>query len=374
MKKILILGVGDAQLDLIRFCKEAGYVVHTCSYRHEGRGIEESDFFHLVNITDVTAVTDLAINYGIDKMYSIGSDLAMPTVAAVTGALGLKSFIDYKTATICNNKPLLRDALYNINDGEYSVRYKLLSNKDDIESWNVFPAIVKPAVSQGQRGISLVKQKNEMKEAFSKASNISNNRLAIAEEYVDGFEISINSYILNGMPMFLFLTERISFPQYPGGIIKSHRYPISKTFNDQKINKMVADTCNQLNIKEGPVYYQIKINSNGEPRIIEITPRLDGCHLWRLLRLVGGPDLLKIILKYLSNERIDNNDFKFEFINSEKKADLTFFTQPPDKIMDRNNFSADDHSKYLEWYYHDGEAIRTVNGYQEKVGYQIKIY
>lgn len=39
MKKILILGAGNAQVDLIEYCKEKGYDVFGCSYSNTDKGI-----------------------------------------------------------------------------------------------------------------------------------------------------------------------------------------------------------------------------------------------------------------------------------------------------------------------------------------------
>ena len=38
MKKVLILGVGNAQIDAIEYFKEKGYEVHGCSYSHGDNG------------------------------------------------------------------------------------------------------------------------------------------------------------------------------------------------------------------------------------------------------------------------------------------------------------------------------------------------
>jgi len=45
-----------------------------------------------------------------------------------------------------------------------------------------------------------------------------------------------------------------------------------------KIRRMVENVLGELKISNGPVYFRIKIKED-KPKIIEITPRLDGCHL-----------------------------------------------------------------------------------------------
>ncbi len=373
MKKVLILGVGNAQTDFIKYCRKSGFIVHTCSYKNEGRGIKESDQFHLVNITDVEGVKDIIRKNQIDVVYSVGSDLAMPTIAQVAKEMDMAGFIGTETAIICNHKPKLRDRLSHLKKGVYSITHALLSSEQDLLKWNTYPAIVKPARSQGQRGIQKVHNEVELKRAFVKAANISYDQKAIVEEYVDGFEISVNSYIKDGQPLFYFVTERISFQEYPGGIIKSHQFPVSKTYNETKLKELVDDTSRYLQIHQGPVYFQVKINSRGMPKLIEVTPRLDGCHLWRLLKMLDGPDLFHTLHKQLSGQAIQPGSMHFPGSANNKKAELFFFTQPPGTCMDRDAFKTAKKPDYLEWYYEDGEIIREINGYQEKVGYQIII-
>lgn len=373
MKKILVLGVGNAQVDFIRLCKKTGYTVYSCSYRNEGRGIPESDSFDLINITDVEQVKKHVIKNSIDVIYSVGSDIAMQTISQVSSDLKKKCFVGINTAITCNNKVKLRDALREVSTCKYSIKYSVLYNSEDLAKWEIFPAIVKPSNSQGQRGISKVKNHEELKKALSIAIENSQNQAAIVEEYVDGFEISVNSYMVAGSTKFIFIAERIIFDDYPGGIIKSHRFPVSKFFDENEVKKLVQETAIHLEIEDGPIYFQIKINSDGIPKIIEVTPRFDGCHLWRLIKMLNGPDLLHLTLSHLFGEVLDEEMFAQKNINYPVNAELSFFTQAPESLLDRNQFSIAKNANYVEWYYNNGESIRPINGYQEKVGYQIII-
>jgi biotin carboxylase len=296
----------------------------------------------------------------------------MPAISKVSENLSLPTFINSKIAKICSNKHLLRKELMNFK--EYSIPYKLVRTIRDFDNWERFPAIVKPDDSQGQRGITLAEKTSDFKKAFSRAINHSNSNTVIVEEFIDGFEISVNTYVVNGIPRLLFLTERISFAEYSGGIIKSHKYPITKYVDENKINKLISSVLKLLKIENGPVYFQIKINGKGNPKIIEITPRLDGCHLWRLIYSVRGINLFEIILNHLLTGKLKGNPF--QNLNVNKKincATLEFFTQAPGSVMNKNNHKIDKDASYLEWYYNEGEDILPINGFSEKVGYQIKL-
>jgi biotin carboxylase len=373
MKKILVLGTGNAQTDFIKYCNEFGYTVHACSYKKEGRGIKEADYFELIDIKDAKAVENYAKTKNIDIIYSVGSDLAMPSVAAASENLGLKSFISEETAKTCNDKNLLRGKLGQLKDGKYSVNYRPLAEASDSDGWDYFPAILKPADSQGQRGITHVDSAEDIATAFETAKKHSPSDKAIIEEYVQGSEISVNSYIINGEPQFLFVTDRISFADYPGGIIKSHVFPSTSGIPEDKLWDLVKDTTKHLKINNGPVYYQIKADKQNNPKVIEVTPRLDGCHIWNLIYQLGGPNLFETILLHLTGNSFPNPEFSDIHRENIEHAELFFFTLPPETIMNKNKFKLYGKEIYLEWYYEDDETIRPLNNYSEKVGYTIRI-
>jgi biotin carboxylase len=370
MKKILILGTGNAQVDFIKLCKEFGLYVYACSYKNEGRGIAYANEFALINITDFESVKQFVLQNKIDYLYSTGSDIALPTIANVAEELNLPRFISYNTAVTCNNKTLLRKSLSSLKDGKYSVKHKKISTVDDIHGWNIFPAIIKPVDSQGQRGITTVYNTDDISKAVDIALSNSISKAAIIEEFVEGFEISVNSYVVDNKPIIYFITERHSFEEYPGGIIKSHLYPTVRNVNELKVRELVDDIAQYLEISNGPMYFQIKIDKHQNPKLIEVTPRFDGCHLWRLIKTLGGPDLLSMSLKHLTSQNLNIDDIKNNQVKN-VTAQLSFFTQPPHTQMSRSGFCVNSKTVYSEWYYDDDEIIRPINNHQEKVGYEI---
>ena len=140
MKKALVLGVGNAQVDLIQYLKRKDWWVIGCSYRHEGKGLKDVDQFEPVNITDLDGIEQLARANHVDLIYSIGSDMAMPTIASVTSRMGLPGFIDYETASLLQDKVELRDFLtvHQLSP----IGYRMIRNVDDLNGWDLYPAMV----------------------------------------------------------------------------------------------------------------------------------------------------------------------------------------------------------------------------------------
>ena len=142
---------------------------------------------------------------------------------------------------------------------------------------------------------------------------------------------------------------------------------LNKKYSDEKIKRIVEDACNRIGILNGPVYFQMKV-MNGHPYIIEMTPRLDGCHMWNLLARSTGVNLMKLVFEHLLYDDIS----ELKCLNSDiKPMELVFFCQKPKTIMDQSAFLIPKDSEDSFFYYATGDNIRPVNGRFDKVGYFI---
>jgi hypothetical protein len=127
---------------------------------------------------------------------------------------------------------------------------------------------------------------------------------------------------------------------------------------------MIKQLISHLNIKDAILYIQMVATNNGV-RIIEVAPRLDGCHIWRLLRFARGYDLREYAIKALLGEIINHNptDFGshslyFDQINAGKKYYKSLLDKPINSL-------------FHEFRYEDGEEVVKINGRLEVVGYYI---
>jgi len=367
LKKALVLGVGSAQVDIIRYLKSDDWWVIGCSYQNAGQGLKYVDQFELVDIQDHYGLEKLGRKEKIDLIYSIGSDLAMPTIARTASALGLPSFVSYETSSLLHNKILFRDFLtaHNIS----AIKYRGVRTRGDLDGWNCFPAIVKPSDNQGQRGVFLAGSIHDIDARFESTISLSRSGTLIIEEYLEGSEVSANAFVVDGEVLFCEVSDRLVIENFSGGIPKSHVLPTKTCADDMlfETKELVKRCIRALAIENGPVYFQIKLTSEG-PRIIEVAPRLDGCHLWRLIKTVGGVDLLEASIKLLTGDRSVNLQMK------EKTADyhLNFLFSPPEKEFRLMDHPAPIGVSCLEYYYNDGEIVRPINGSLEKVGYYIE--
>ena len=367
-KKILLLGAGNAQIDAIEYCKKRSWEVIGCSYTAEDKGIPLLDHFEQVDIKDVAGVKRLAEKYQVNAVYSIGSDLAMPTAMKVSELLSLPHFVSAKTAEICHEKHLLRETLG--RDFVGNEEYLVCSTLEEALQFQRYPGMMKPVDSQGQRGCFRVDCAEDVRLHFGNSLEYSKERKVILEPYVEGPEISVNTYFQNGTLRFAVVSDRITFSEFPGGIIKEHRVPslLMGTEAEKEALDLARRIAEKLELREGPCYCQMKMDENCHPIILEVTPRLDGCHMWNLIRHYCGVNLLDACFSHLMEQKevlIDPVNFPKE------EYQLKFLCSESEKLFSREDYDCTG-AEYVFWYYETGDRVKKLNGYMEKGGYLIR--
>ena len=168
MRKILILGVASVQADALIVLEGLGFVTFACDMAKDGPGAEVADHFEIINILDSEKVIHYIKENNIEAVYSVGSDIAMPVACRISEELGLPHFVSSKVATICNKKEMMRRALGNECAG--NVPLQVVESKNDVPNIEM-PYIMKPADSQGQRGIFLVNSVQDFEANFDAANS-----------------------------------------------------------------------------------------------------------------------------------------------------------------------------------------------------------
>ena len=356
MSKILILGAAAVQDDAVMSAKAHGHEVHVCA-AIAGPATAHADAHADFSFTELDRLADYVQANSIDLVYSVGSDIAMPVVGWVGENLDLPYFVNEQVAKLCNNKTRMRASLatHEFSGNPWFAR---------VAPGEPLPAvtgsvIVKPADSQGQRGIARVDDGN-IADAVATAQAASRSGTAIVETWLDGPEISVNGYLVAGKPVFAAVSDRHVWPEYVG-LVSGHTMPPTTVDESQAAaaSDMVLSAAHLLGISEGPVYAQVKATSNG-PKLVEISPRLDGCHIWRLIRDTYGVDLLDGLWAHL----LDGTAPTSLDATAKGTFGIDFVCEVPGNIA---SYERTD----IVRYYEPGDVVRPVNGRFDKIGYTI---
>lgn len=317
-QKLAIIGANDFQNQLIIKAKEMGIETHVFAWEEGAVGKKNADFFYPISIVEKEEILKKCQEIGINGICSIASDLASITVNYIAEKMSLVgNGID--SSIIATNKYLMRKAFeHNGDPSPKNFRSDEL-NEQIINSLEL-PLIVKPVDRSGSRGITKITDKSQLYDAIQIAESLSFDKKAMVEEFIEGKEYSVEYISYRGTHTFLALTEKFT-TEAPHFIETGHIQPayVSPVILE-KIQSIVSHALNSLKIKNGASHSEIKINTDGTIKIVEIGGRMGGdCIGSDLVQISTGFDFVKMVIDIALGKKPD-----FTKVCEPRKAEVRF--------------------------------------------------
>jgi biotin carboxylase len=287
--RLLVLGAGPAQLGLLRAARERDLHVIAVDRDPAAPGFAYADSRALVSTEDEPAVERLARVERIDGVISPGADWTVGVAARIAERLGLPHPIDGATAARATSKQRQRERF----DAAGVPQPRLLREP-------AVPCVVKAPDRQGQRGLTLVRTEDELAAAIETAVAASRNGGYLAEELVEGPEVTVNAVSVDGVFHPLTVTERLTAEPPAFGVALAHAWPcVSET---QDLLAAARAAAEAIGIRNGPSYTQLRVAPEG-PKVLEIAARLGGGHDAELVELATGVRLNELALAFALGEK-----------------------------------------------------------------------
>lgn len=350
-KNLAIIGASYLQLPLIEKAKEMGYTTHVFAWAANDVGEKAADCFYPISIMEKEMILEVCKNIEICGICSIASDVAVITVNYVAEKMKLPGNTVSSTGK-CTNKHLMRQAFE--QNGDPSPKSFLVEGEEDISSLDlIYPAIVKPTDRSGSRGIYKVNSVKEAEDVLNASKNESFEKKALIEEFVEGEEYSVEHISYNGEHYFLALTKKYTTGA-PHFIETGHLEPAPVSNQIlEKVKSVVSHALDTLEIKNGASHSEIKIDKEGNIKIIEIGARMGGdCIGSDLVRYSTGYDFLKMVIQVACGEKPD-----FTQICSPMPVESVF-------IFNQHDINVFQELKKN----HPEKIIRIVDYHPEKIG------
>lgn len=298
MKKIMIIGAGIGQVNIIKQAKARGLWVIVVSGEVNYPGLDLADEVLYVDIYDRDTIVEYARKEEIDAVTSDQNDLMMPTVAYVAEKLGLPGNT-FDQAIAYSNKNIFR---YNCEELEIPVpRYTAVEDVSFPDSLKdvSFPWIVKPEDSQSSIGVTKVNSEKELSKALELALKKSKNSRAIVEEFFFGHEVVCEGFIYKGKYHLLAFADRRYF-DLPNMFIPSQTvFPsVVKQSVLDRIVEFETRMADHIKPSFGIVHSEYLINLETEEiRVVESALRGGGVYISsHLIPLTTGIDINKVLL------------------------------------------------------------------------------
>lgn len=344
-KRIAIIGASYLQLPLIEKASEMGYETHVFAWECQDVGEKAADFFYPVSIVEKDEILKICRSLDLSGICTIASDLAVITVNYVAEHLGLPGN-SWETTLKSTNKHLMRLAF---SEGSVpSPESRQISSEADLVGLDIeYPVIVKPSDRSGSRGITKACSLDELREGIRLALNEGFEKKVLIEEFAEGQEYSVECISQNGKHTLLAVTEKQTTGA-PHFIETGHLEPapLPESIKD-RIRQETFHALDVLGIRNGASHSELKIDSDGNLKFIEIAGRMGGDAIGsHLVSYSTGYDFVKMVIDCAVGQPLDftrkrePEAVESRFILTEQ--DLEDFyrmkTEHPDRILEILDF------------------------------------
>lgn len=364
---LLVVGLGHSQVDLARVAKDCGLQVSGVGAGGVGPAAACCDVVFDADILDPRALKAVAQSCGADVLFTLGMERALMPIAQVSEELGLPTFFSTDLLKKLEDKGAWRSLLTGLPG---NLPFKVGKELADFDGWDIWPAVIKPSDGSGQRGVAKVDHWEQLQQRLPAALAAARNGKALLEAFAGGDELSVNLFLAGGRKLFSLTSDRFSYADLPGGIVKAHGVPSRHDGPAVRaqIDALVDGVIRRLGFQGGHIYFQLKVDGE-KVALIEFTPRFDGCHMWRLIEKCTGVNLVRAALELLFEGRVTEFDRSWTVL----PHFLRFVSVPSEAAMDRTVYlpSSLKGCTGVHWYYADGQQVKRVTGYLEKTGYGI---
>ena len=278
MKSIIVLGLTYNQIPLIQKAQEMGYRAVAIGVGGGERVASQyADAWFPIDTSDKEAVLDLAEQQNAHGIVTCGTSTAMCTVAYVTEKLRLSDkVIPYEVAL----NSVFKDRFRNII-GDLLPRGASASRPEEAfgSSRNfVYPLTLKPGDGGGAKGITVIRESDvgTFARAFDHAREHSRSGIVIAEEFIEGPVLGAESLVLDGKVHLVTIADKVISPG-PRCITLGIAFPSGLPEEVQERIRIANEAAiTRLGIRWGLTHIDMVVDKRGQPRIIDIGPRLAG--------------------------------------------------------------------------------------------------
>lgn len=380
MKKLAIIGGGVMASYFGEACHRLGYEGHYFSMI-DGKVVDAKvDVFHEINIFEKERIAEICKEIGVDGVVAT-TELSVPITAYVAEQLGLLG-LSYDVAQVITDKYRNRECIKGLSD-LLSPKYVEVTCMEDIENSDVpYPMILKPINLGGKRGITVVKDKSELSQAFEYAANSfrkGTTPVIIAEQFLDGgMECSVESITFRGKHTIVQITQKDSSGA-PHCVELGHHQPapLTKEIWD-KVVRGVSAGLTAIGVTNGPCHTEIKI-IDGEVYLIEFNARPGGDHIWwPMVELSTGFDIIGAVAQASTGDLkpIDVTSFKHYYSGLYYVVKQTGYLKPifdnceKEKWCWEKNFITDElpelthndmeHTNYMIYSSKEGDPVAKI--------------
>lgn len=312
-KRLLMLTATMHEVPFILAAKKMGFYVITTNNRPDYPGHKYADEYVFADFSQYDYMVELCKKLQIDAISWGCSDPCALAACYIGEKLGLKGHDTYENGQIIHLKDKFKEFAAKINlKTPKSVQFVDMEKAFEFEGTLPYPLIIKPVDLAGGKGIHVVNNSVEYKQAIECAFASSYVKRIVVEQYITGTLHSLNTFIVDQKVVAYCSANDYSY-QNPymtnSGVAPADNW-------EHAVDVLIPETekvAQTLKLVDGQLHMQY-IMHDGEPYIIEMMRRNIG-NFWSsmindsigvnwpewVIRAEAGMDCHNIPKKHLPN-------------------------------------------------------------------------
>ncbi|MDY3250919.1 MAG: ATP-grasp domain-containing protein [Candidatus Choladocola sp.] len=303
-KRLMILGSLDEFVRLVQMAGERGIYTIVCDGYKDSPAKQIADKAYDIDVTHTEEIAQVCRQEKVDGIITSFSDLLFECMVKIASLAGLKCYLTPDKLLYYRDKTAMKTMFHEI--GVPTSKFVTLSADfadDELKDFH-FPVVVKPVDRYGSRGIFVLDSMEKIRERFAEVSGFSDIPKILVEEYNDGYEFNMMTWVLDGTVRVISIADREKTPIGTEDIPISTRnvYPsrLYRQVHDEalEILQKVADYTGQ---KDGALSMQFFWSPGNGISVCEVAGRFLG-YEHELVELGSGFCMEDLLLNYVYDE------------------------------------------------------------------------
>ena len=277
--RLVILGSMDEFVDLVECAKKRGIYTIVCDGYEDGPAKAHADKAYLEDVRHTDAIAEICKREQADGIIASFSDLLAECMIDIADAAGLPSYLKPEGERFLREKPLMKQMFQEL--GIASPRYKKI-RLDTLEEDFVdmaFPCVIKPVNGYGSHGVFVANSIEDVRERFQSTAAQSTFDYLMAEEYNDGQEFNIMTWIVDGEAHIISIADRekIAFEdgEIPQVVRCAYPSPLTAELQDEAAS-IATKIAGYVGLENGPLCVQAFYREGEGLAVCEAAGRIFG--------------------------------------------------------------------------------------------------
>ena len=264
---LICLAAGASQLTLIKKAVSLGYAVISIDINPKAIGFNFSTVSIISSTHDskniINHLEEISNRFIFKGILNRSSGIPVITSAQIADHFKI-NYYPINSAKIVLNKHLFFKELSDYKITIPKTRIISSKNKNKL-SINEFPLILKPSLSEvGKSGVIKVKSHRELENSLAKSFSVSINNHLIAQEFIDGYDIVLISFVQNRVLKPISFVEEINV-FHKDKEAKGAGVMIPARINDEIKNKIIdisEKIIKNLKINTSPFMISFRVSGS----------------------------------------------------------------------------------------------------------------